>query len=225
VLYLIIGYILLHYTGLEFLWPVQFVRSKIVEPAVQPVLNGWTSELVSRRPYRFELRSGNFGSTQERCRPGAPPGDTPFVGRSSRRRRRRSLWASPFETVTLSSGPTAGPPFRLTLSHPISPNLSASAPAPAREEKGRPRRANAHPSTLSSSRGRRPSKRTRPDRPHPPFPNNRSAAARRETLPRPSPPTTRPGKARPLVVPSVPDSVTRFSLRLIRSVVCRGIYV
>jgi hypothetical protein len=33
-------------------------RSKTNEPAVQPVLNGWTIEPLNRRPRRFDLRSG-----------------------------------------------------------------------------------------------------------------------------------------------------------------------
>jgi len=36
------------YTGSKYLWPVQFIRSKLIEPAVQPVLNGWTNEPVNR---------------------------------------------------------------------------------------------------------------------------------------------------------------------------------
>jgi hypothetical protein len=41
---LIISYILLYYTSLKFLWMVQFIQSKTIEPTVEPVLNGWTSE-------------------------------------------------------------------------------------------------------------------------------------------------------------------------------------
>ena len=55
---LIIYCILLYYTGSKYLWAVQFIRSKTIEPAVQPVLNGWTSEPVNRWPCRFNLRSG-----------------------------------------------------------------------------------------------------------------------------------------------------------------------
>ena len=54
---LIIYCILLYYTGSKYLWAVQFIRSKTIEPAVQPVLNGWTSEPVNRWPCRFNLRS------------------------------------------------------------------------------------------------------------------------------------------------------------------------
>jgi len=37
--------------------------SNLNEPAVQPVLNGWTNEPLNRRPRRFDLRSGskNYG--------------------------------------------------------------------------------------------------------------------------------------------------------------------
>ena len=53
----IIYCILLYYTGSKYLWAVQFIRSKTIEPAVQPVINGWISEPVNRWPYRFNLRS------------------------------------------------------------------------------------------------------------------------------------------------------------------------
>jgi hypothetical protein len=51
-------YISLYCTGSKYFGAVQFVRSKVIEPAVQPVLNGWTSEPVNRRPRRFDVRSG-----------------------------------------------------------------------------------------------------------------------------------------------------------------------
>ena len=54
----IINYSIYIYAGSMYLWPVQFNRSKTIEPAVQPVLNGWTSEPVNRRLRRFDLRSG-----------------------------------------------------------------------------------------------------------------------------------------------------------------------
>jgi hypothetical protein len=61
------------------------------------------------------------------------------------------------------------------------------------------------------------------NRSHPPFPNNRSAARDRPLLPvSPAPADLAHCKPRPLVAPSVPDSVTRFSV-VIRSVVCCGI--
>lgn len=41
-----------------YLWPVRFNRSKTIEPAAQPVVNGWTTEPVNRRPHQFDLRSG-----------------------------------------------------------------------------------------------------------------------------------------------------------------------
>jgi len=40
---LIIAYIII-YTGSNYFWPVRFARSKTIEPAVQSVRNGWTSE-------------------------------------------------------------------------------------------------------------------------------------------------------------------------------------
>ena len=60
---LIIGYISLYYTGLKYLQAVQFIWSKIIERAAQPVLNGWTSEPVNRWSHRFDFRSGpnNYG--------------------------------------------------------------------------------------------------------------------------------------------------------------------
>jgi hypothetical protein len=56
---LVIYCILLYYTGSKYLWAVQFIRSKTIEPAVQPVLNGWTSEPLNRKPCWFDLRSGS----------------------------------------------------------------------------------------------------------------------------------------------------------------------
>ena len=55
-------YIILLYR-FKVLWTVQFIRSKTIEPVVQPVPNGWTSEPVNRQPHRFDVRSGpnNYG--------------------------------------------------------------------------------------------------------------------------------------------------------------------
>ena len=55
---LIICCISLCCTGSKYLWAVQFIRSKTIEPAVQPVPNGWTSEPVNRQPHRFDVWSG-----------------------------------------------------------------------------------------------------------------------------------------------------------------------
>ena len=53
---LIISYIHIHRFIIFLAGLIQ--RSKTIEPAVQPVLNGWTSEPVNRQPRRFDLRSG-----------------------------------------------------------------------------------------------------------------------------------------------------------------------
>ena len=45
-------------------------RSNLNEPAVQPVLNGYTNEPLNRRPRRFDLRSGS--KNYDRGPPGIP---------------------------------------------------------------------------------------------------------------------------------------------------------
>ena len=66
---LIFNYIIFIYTGSKYLWPVRFDRSEIIEPAVQPVLNGWTNEPLIRRLRRFDFRSGsnNYGRVPFPC--------------------------------------------------------------------------------------------------------------------------------------------------------------
>ena len=64
--------ILLH--GSKYSWPVQFIRSNTIEPAVQLVFNGWTNEPVNRWPHRFNGRPGsnNYGCSMAGPRYGHP---------------------------------------------------------------------------------------------------------------------------------------------------------
>ena len=64
---LIICCISLCCTGSKYLWAVQLIRSKTIEPAVQPVPNGWTSEPVNRQPHRFDVRSGPNNCAGDDC--------------------------------------------------------------------------------------------------------------------------------------------------------------
>jgi hypothetical protein len=63
-----LSYYIYIYTGSMFFWPVWLSGPKTIEPAVQPVLNGWTSEPVNRRSHRFDYRSGpnNYGRICEK---------------------------------------------------------------------------------------------------------------------------------------------------------------
>jgi len=75
---LIISYIYIHIHRFIIFLAGLIQRSKTIEPAVQPVLNGWTSEPVNRQPRRFDLRSGpnNLGlktSKSRWCRSQAKP--------------------------------------------------------------------------------------------------------------------------------------------------------
>jgi hypothetical protein len=56
----------LYYTGSKYLWTVQFIRSKTIEPAVQPVLNSWTNEPLNRWSHRFDVRSDLITMPQTR---------------------------------------------------------------------------------------------------------------------------------------------------------------
>jgi len=59
----IIYYISLYYTGLKYLRAIQFIRSKTIEPAVQPVLNGWTNieATWSKKMNAMARRAGQAG--------------------------------------------------------------------------------------------------------------------------------------------------------------------
>ena len=64
---LTIYYILLYYTSSKYLWVIQFIRSKTIEPMVQLVLNGCTSKPLNPKPCGSISGPGSAADALSRC--------------------------------------------------------------------------------------------------------------------------------------------------------------